>query len=38
MEDENRATQEEFVEGNGELYREEPAYNEDEMSMEGVEE
>ena len=38
MEEENNATMKEFVEGNAELYREEPAYNEDEMSMEGVEE
>ena len=37
MEEENNATMEEFVEGNAELYREEPAYNEDEMSMEGSE-
>lgn len=38
MEDENKVTAEEVVEGSAELYREEPAYNEDEMSMEGSEE
>lgn len=37
MEEENKVIAEEFVEGNAELYREEPAYNEDEMSMEGSE-
>lgn len=37
MEEENKVTAEEVVEGNAELYREEPTYNEDEMSMEGVE-
>ena len=35
--EENEAMQPEFVEGNAEISREEPLYNEDEMSMEGVE-
>ena len=35
MEEENTSTGVDFVEGNAELERNEPAYNEDEMSMEG---
>ena len=38
MEEENNATMEEFVEGGAEQVRTEPAYNEDEMSMEGRDE
>ena len=38
MEEENNATMEEFVEGGAEQVRIEPAYNEDEMSMEGRDE
>lgn len=37
MEDENVVTTDGFVEGNAELNRTEPEYNEDEMSMKGVE-
>lgn len=37
MEDEDVVTTNGFVEGNAELNRTEPEYNEDEMSMEGAE-
>ena len=37
MEEENNSTGADFVEGNAEIERTEPAYNEDEMSMEGGE-
>lgn len=35
MDENNNTTMEEFVEGGAEQVRTEPAYNEDEMSMEG---